>query len=232
MLNYRLVEYLNRCYFFVQFAISRLGFVLGPRTWNLGREHNFEIYDRFDYVRIATLELISQELRDRQLEGSVAELGVFRGEFASKINEAFPSSKLYLFDTFQSFDQKDEIKDKESGFFSDHVQDFSKTSVDIVMRKMKFPDRCIIKKGHFPDTANDVSDEFVFVSIDVDLYDPIYNGLSFFYPRLKKGGYIFVHDYNNAGYKGTKAAVKEFALKNNIALFPLCDGGGTCVITK
>ena len=56
---------------------------------------------------------------------------------------------------------------------------------------MAHPDNCIVKQGFFPETATDVEDTFCFVSIDTDLYEPIYQGLKFFYPKLEKGGYIF-----------------------------------------
>jgi O-methyltransferase len=36
----------------------------------------------FDYVRLATLELISDEIRKKNLKGNVAELGVYKGKFA------------------------------------------------------------------------------------------------------------------------------------------------------
>ena len=49
---------------------------------------------------------------------------------------------------------------------------------------------------------------------------------------LKNGGYIFVHDYNNDGYKGAKEAVEEFCKENNISRMPLPDAGGTVVISK
>ena len=75
-------------------------------------------------------------------------------------------------------------------------------------------------------------EEFVFVSIDTDLYDPIYNGLLYFYPRLIKGGYIFVHDYNNDGYTGAKKAVQQFCKENQISFTPLPDSCGTAIIAK
>lgn len=37
----------------------------------------------------------------------------FRGEFAKYIHRAFPHSKLYLFDTFEGFDQRDVEYEKE-----------------------------------------------------------------------------------------------------------------------
>ena len=50
---------------------------------------------------------------------------------------------------------------------------------------MKFGDNCIVKRGVFPESAEGCTEErFAFVSIDADLYNPIYEGLNFFYPRL------------------------------------------------
>ena len=97
---------------------------------------------------------------------------------------------------------------------------------------MPYRSKCIIKKGYFPETANGLNDNFVFVSIDTDLYDPIYNGLTFFYPRLVKGGYIFIHDYNNDSYKGAKQAVDKFCAENNISKVPIPDSAGTAIIVK
>jgi O-methyltransferase len=50
----------------------------------------------FDYIRLATLELVSYEIRKKELKGSVAELGVYKGKFAKYINQYFPERKLYL----------------------------------------------------------------------------------------------------------------------------------------
>jgi O-methyltransferase len=49
---------------------------------------------------------------------------------------------------------------------------------------------------------------------------------------LAKGGYIFVHDYNNDNYKGAKEAVNKFCLENNITKTVLPDSCGTAIITK
>jgi len=61
---------------------------------------------------------------------------VYKGDFARLINEALPDRKLYLFDTFEGFDDRDVIVDKEKGF-SKGDQDFSDTSVERVISKMK-----------------------------------------------------------------------------------------------
>ena len=116
--------------------------------------------------------------------------------------------------------------------FSKGDQDFSDTSVDAVLKKMPYPEQCIVKKGFFPKTAEGVEDSFCFVSIDADLYDPILKGLEFFYPRLEKGGFIFIHDFNNNGYLGAREAVLQFCKANNIGFVPIPDSGGTAIITK
>lgn len=202
---------------------------LVPQMLYLGRERRMNVSG--DFVRFSSLELIAEEIYSKQLEGSTAEVGVYRGDFASLINKAFPDRNLYLFDTFSGFNEKDiSIEKKEE--YSSGEQDFSKTSVELVLGKMKYQENCIIRKGFFPDTANGIDEDFVFVSLDADLYQPIYQGLNFFFPKLAKGGYIFIHDYNNYEYSGAKNAVHKFCREQDIGCFPLSDVCGSAVIIK
>jgi O-methyltransferase len=185
----------------------------------------------FDYIRLATLELVSHEIHKKKLEGSVAELGVYKGKFARYINQYFPDRLLYLFDTFQGFDKRD-IDREANNNFSAGDQDFSDTSIESVLKLMPYPKNCKIVKGFFPESAKDIEAQFVFVSLDTDLYEPIYNGLSFFYPRMTAGSYIFIHDFNNDAYKGTRGAVERFCLEQKISFLPIPDLGGSVVIMK
>ena len=91
------------------------------------------------------------------------------------------------------------------------------TLVNLVLNKMKYPENVIIKKGYFPESVQGIEDKFCFVSIDADLYTPILNGLEYFYPRLEKGGYIFIHDFGGYSFEGAKQAVLEFCDKYNIS---------------
>ncbi len=197
----------------------------------LKRQRNFKVPLATNYIRISNFELVVQEIKEKQLKGSVAEVGVYKGEFAKFINRAFPEKKLYLFDTFEGFDKKD-INVEVSNNFSSGDQDFSNTSVNEVLSKMSKKENCIIKKGYFPDSLDGLEDSFCFVSLDPDLYKPILDGLEYFYPRLEKGGYIFVHDYNNDAYAGAKQAVREFCEKYDVPFVPITDSWGTVVISK
>lgn len=210
---------------------AKLGVILSSTMASQLQRKRAEYVFSGDYVRYSSLELVAQEINKNSIKGSVAELGVFRGEFAQHINEAFPDRKLYLFDTFEGFNEKDtKIEHKKK--YTKKMDDFSNTGVELVLKKMKHKENVVIKKGYFPKTAVDVEDTFAFVSIDADLYKPIYSGLKFFYPRLAKGGYIFIHDYNNENYSGANAAVKKFCKENKVPYFPLSDAAGSAVILK
>ena len=206
--------------------------IISPTMYLIDRPRKRWVYN-YDYFRYSSLELVAQEIRENIAQGgaNIAELGVYQGDFAQYINQLFPNQKLYLFDTFEGFDKRN--FDKEDNLSMANA-DFSNTSVSMVLKKMKYPENCIIKKGVFPQTAIGLEDkEYVFVSIDVDLYEPTYEGLKYFYPRLKKSGYIFIHDYNNISLcNGVKKAVKQYSKENNIAYFPLSDYLGSAVFVK
>lgn len=184
-----------------------------------------------DYVRYATLELNAREINLRKIQGNIAEVGVWKGNFAELLNRYFPDRKLYLFDTFEGFDERDKKIDINCSY-STTTQDFTETSILEVMNKMTYPDNVIIKKGWFPETAVDVDGKFAFVDLDADLYQPIYEGLKFFYPKMEKGGIIMVHDFNNEMYKGVRQAVEEYCQMEGVSYLCLPDVWGSVVIIK
>src|ERR1700712_1607209 len=214
-------------YLFGRFLHKKKGFI-GNSLVYLDRQRNID-RNYFDYIRLATLELASYEIQRKKLEGNLAELGVYKGKFARYLNQYFPDRLLYLFDTFEGFDKRDVASEVEKNF-SPGDQDFSDTSVESVLKRMPFPEKCRPVKGFFPESAREINDQFVLVSLDTDLYEPIYNGLNYFYPRLVAGGYIFIHDFNNDAYKGTREAVEKFCREQNISYLPIPDLGGSVVI--
>ena len=156
----------------------------------------------------------------------VAEGGVYQGDFAKEINECFPDSPLYLFDTFEGFDQRDLSKEHAENYSEMQAKHIGNTSVELVIGKLPHQGNAIIRKGYFPETARGLEDKrFCFVNLDFDLYNPTIEGLRFFYPRMLENGVILVHDYYNEGYKGVKQAVEEYAgeVGTAIKLFPIGD---------
>lgn len=192
-----------------------------------------------DYYRFRTFEFVAREIKNKGLRGAVAELGVFRGRFASLINETFPDKRFYLFDTFESFDPKEYEKEKAMGrcgkdnvFWLGHVD----TSVEMMMANIPHPGSCVVCKGLFPSsvTKEAENENYSFVSLDVDLEESTYQGLKFFYPRLEEFGYIFLHDYTTHWLQGVKQAVERYEKDAGVELkkVPIADRGGTLIITK
>ena len=187
-----------------------------------------------DYVRIKSFELAVKEIRKRKLEGAVAEVGVFRGEFAQYINQAFPNSTCYLFDTFEGFNANEALSEMKNGNCTDaFVQAYKQTNIGTVLERMKYLDNVVIKQGYFPESLDGLEDKFIFVSVDVDFENSIYESLRYFWPRFCGGGMIFVHDYNSS-LLGVERAVDRFEREEQIRLckMPLCDANGTLVIIK
>lgn len=105
----------------------------------------------------------------------------------------------------------------------------------IDMNKMTYPEKCVVHKGFFPDTIPSEEINYAFVSLDCDLYEPILEGLRYFYPRLNNGGYLFIHDYNQTNYlRGVKQAVHDYEneIKQKLCKVPITDVCGTLVVCK
>lgn len=190
------------------------------------------VYETADLVRTSALWLAADEVKRRDLPGETAELGVAEGKFAAVIDALFPGKKLYLFDTFKGFPEADLEYDKENRYSDQKPGFYGGVDLGKVLGRMRTPEDCVVRKGWFPDTAQGLEEQFCFVSIDCDLYKPIYAGLDYFYPRLVKNGYIFVHDYRSRYYRGVKDALSQFAQEHGISYTVLPDNTGTAVITK
>lgn len=154
------------------------------------------------------------------LKGNIAELGVYQGDTAKRMNQILKDKKLFLFDTFEGYNAQDinASKDLEAvNFGANHLNN---TSLELVLNKMPYPDNIIIKKGWFPQTTSGLENEqFCFVDIDVDLYAPTLAGLEFFYPRLVRGGMIMLSYF--APHIGNKQAAEEFQKRHHFQIVPL-----------
>lgn len=217
-------------------TISRNGYDLCETDAPMLSEEFNTLQYQTDYFRYRTFELIANEIIRSKVAGATAEVGVFKGAFSKLINRKFKDKKLYLFDTFESFDEEEFHYELEQGRVpAEFLKGFAKTNVETVLKDMPYPDRCIVRKGLFPETAEDLEDErYAFVSIDVDFEKSILEGLRYFYPRLNNGGAIFVHDYNNRFLEGVKIAVNtyESEVGKLLSKVPLADEGGTLVVVK
>ncbi len=184
-----------------------------------------------DYVRIKTLELVSRRIAE--LSGAAAELGVYKGGFARCINALMPERRLYLFDTFEGFESSEAMREQRQGRLSGGVYEAHRnTSLERVMGLMPHPEVLRPMPGYFPESLNGLEDEFAFVSLDADLEQSTLAGLEYFVPRMQKGGYIFLHDYNSHAFSGVKNALERYEQSRAIKLpaLPIADVNGTLVL--
>ena len=183
--------------------------------------------------RYATMRLLAEQINELGIPGDIAELGVYKGAFASRINAAFPDRTLHLFDTFEGFVEKDLLAELGGRFSKAKPGDFSDTSVEAVREKLPYPEKAVFYKGYFPDTFSDCRAEcFAFVSIDADLYAPTAAALPLFWGRLSRGGILMIHDVNSTQYCGVKRAVDEFCKEIDIFPMPVCDLHGSVILRK
>ena len=157
-------------------------------------------YDELIDPRVCWLRNFSNFVKMRNIRGNVAECGVFRGDFSHFINKYFSDRKCHLFDPFEGFRESDlEINISiHEGFINNRFnksETFSKTSPELVISKMMFPDMCEIHQGYIPESAVGFKDELCFVNLDMDLYKPMFEALKIFYPMVVKNGVLLLHDY-------------------------------------
>jgi len=221
-LRYGLVDAVNR-------ILLRRNLVLTASLYSQPAGHSLALAPHsFDFIRAALIRTMAAEIRERGVAGAIAEVGVYQGRTAGLMNALFPDRTMYLFDTFEGFTANDAAKESVSV----RMDEFKDTSVEAVLAVMPHRDRCIARKGWFPDTAAGIEDTFCFVSLDVDLYAPTLAGLEWFWPRLAVGGAIMVHDYAAPKFPGPKRAVREFAIAQGIGIVALPDSAGSALLVK
>ncbi len=184
-----------------------------------------------DIARLWSVVLNAKHVLSRT-DGAVAELGVYKGHCSAVLSQYAQmfDRKMYLADTFTGFavEQLDEgLEEGKAKAFEDNSLSLAQSVVGNYAGN-----RWII--GMFPDSVTDeMRDEtFAFVSLDCDLYEPIKEGLEFFWPRLAKGGAIFVHDYSSGHWPGAPRAVDEFCEPRGLSGVLLPDKSGSFVLVK
>jgi O-methyltransferase len=162
------------------------------------------------------LALIEQT---REVPGDLAECGVFRGAslvpMAIYLRQKGVPKHLFGFDSFQGFDRI--AKDLALGGARDvhrKSNGFAETSKNLVRRKLQrfgVEESVTLVPGYFRDSLPAQSANlFSFVHLDCDTYASYSECLSFFYPRMNRGGIILFDEYNDLAWPGCNLAVDEF----------------------
>ena len=197
-----------------------------------------EYFDLLKDQRIRFIEGYSKWIYEQNINGAVAECGVFRGDSAKYLNMFFSDRKLYLCDTYEGFDiddLQDEKENNRGSFQESRFLDkffFAGTSVELVMSKMPNKKQIVIKKGYFPSTMLNVDEQFAFVNLDMDLYIPMLEGLKYFWSKMSPGGCILLHDYFSKDFERVQDAVRDFekTIGKSVVKLPIGDDCSLAII--
>jgi len=130
----------------------------------------------------------------------IAEIGVWKGDFSKKILDYCEPKKLFLIDPWV-FDDKikgcapqvEGIEPLEQSFFDEAYNE----------TKSKFKNNSkieILKTNSLEASKYFEEDYFDYIYIDAEhSYDAVMKDLSYWYPKLKRNGYIFGDDYHWRG---------------------------------
>jgi len=203
-----------------------------PRSKIFLTAYNYVDKDR---NRVEFIRKYSELIYLRTIPGAAAECGVFRGHYAAFINKYLHDRTLYLFDTFTGFDKRDIEKEKlleSSNPNVESIVDWANTAnADISMIRCLYQENVVIKQGYVPETFIGLEEEkFCFVSLDMDLYEPMLASLRFFAPRMSQGGVILVHEYYCNNFTSVKTVVEDFSKEYGITTVPIGDKLSIAVI--
>lgn len=151
----------------------------------------------------------------RGLPGSTAECGVFRGVGSGIICQALAGSygavELHLgFDSWDGVsepDEADRLPDGRHGWQRGQLRTPFFATQELLGRF----DFCDLVQGWIPHCFGPAEGrQFRLVHIDVDLRQPTWDSLAFFYPRMVAGGVIVLDDHGFIDCPGARSAAIEF----------------------
>jgi len=135
--------------------------------------------------------------------GEIWECGVYSGDTAHWMAGHAPLRTLRLFDTFSGM--------PISGPHDSHKVGVMWVDEQAVRARFTGFPNTSFHPGIIPVTFSGFEAAQVGVTnIDVDQYDSVKACLEFIYPRMEKGGYIILDDYNCPDCPGAKLATDEF----------------------
>jgi hypothetical protein len=187
--------------------------------------------ERFYY----TVQFLAETI-DLEHRGPTAEAGCWRG-MSSRIMLEYMSCRYgsqcvlphHIFDSFEGLSEpqpEDLIgtpytREDMVGRFSSRIETTKNTLGPFEMvhyHKGWIPD-VFSQPGFFPE-------KYSFVHVDVELYEPTYACLVYFWPKIQKGGFLVCDDCAYKNFPGSGKAMQRFCQENKLSSFDLPTGNG------
>lgn len=193
---------------------------------------------------LASFFLARYFLHARRLSGMQAECGVFQGTSALLLCRAaqadeprYDGERLHLVDSFEGLSpptHQDRFRVTGNGARATAAVGAGALSGSFqtaTAALAAFP-AARIHKGWIPEVLAQLPEaSWSFVHVDVDLYEPTYACLDFFYPRLCPGGVIVCDDYGSALFPGAARAWDRYCAERAIPFVAL-DTGQSVIIRE
>lgn len=211
-------------------AVSRVARILTPRyvltapekLWFDDEQFWRDFYAFEDHDQTADRKYTLNQLLSLvdPVPGDTAETGVYLGTSSWFICDHFRSSGR-THHGFDSFEGLSEPIPLDGSFW--HVGDLNSREADARERLRSF--NAQLYRGWIPERFHEVADRsFAFVHMDVDLYQPTLDSLTFFYPRMTTGGVILLDDYGFSTCPGVTRAAEEYMADRPEPIVPLTTG--------
>jgi hypothetical protein len=159
-----------------------------------------------------------------EVRGSTAECGVFEGSSSWVICSAIEGSGRthHLFDSFEGLSPPQSVDGVHW-----HSGDLAAGEQVVADNLRPFETMIAFHKGWIPERFHEVEDEeFAFVHIDVDLHQPTFDSIAFFYPRLSPGAVLLCDDYGCTTCPGATLAIDSYLADKPEKMIALDAGGG------
>lgn len=166
------------------------------------------------------------------IPGDLAECGVYKGAGSYLILKANENSnkQMHLFDSFEGLSEPQAEDAPENNRTFRWKKGDLRITKDQVQKNLSEFSNVQCYKGWIPERFNDVADSsFSFVHLDVDLYQPTYDALEFFYERVNSGGIIVCDDYGFESCPGAYKAVNDFMEDKPEKVIHLTTGQGIVI---
>jgi hypothetical protein len=159
----------------------------------------------------------------KRIDGDTAECGAYQGASSYFIcRNIYAMKKVHH--VFDSFEGLSAPSDKDGSYWT--RGDLAAEEVTIRENLKEF-DFVTYYRGWIPTRFKEVEDRrFVFVHLDLDLYQPTWDSLCFFYPRVNPEGIILCDDYGFITCPGARQAMDEFFRDRTEEIVSLPTGQG------
>lgn len=176
---------------------------------------SFLHFFHLDIHKYSGLTPMLEFVRDKNKKDLVgAEIGVYRGLNAEQILKQLPIKMLYLVDPY---------KDYNDGYDSENMKAWfgnPKENEREMQERLSIYDNCTFIKKKSNEAESLVPNQLDFVYIDGNhTYEFVLEDIEIYYRKLKAGGVIGGHDFNNRGLFEVTNAVLDFVQKHQLQLY-------------